>query len=141
MCIGIFKIICQLFVFFPPGSETSGHQRIFLFRDKHIFTRVFFSSLRVNDNNTGLITFLLPPRDCIPIPNYAFVPTPCSSQEEWVQPAERGAGLEWILLFAFGGGGGRAASNDMEVNKMAQVRKMVPGVSQSQCRSALEAVN
>ena len=37
--------------------------------------------------------------------------------------------------------GGRAASNDMEVNKMAQVLKMVPGVSQSQCRSALEVVN
>ena len=31
--------------------------------------------------------------------------------------------------------------NHLEVNKVAQVGKMVPGVSASQCRSALEAVN
>ena len=36
--------------------------------------------------------------------------------------------------------GGRPV-NHIEVNKIAQVGKMVPGVSASQCRSALEAVN
>lgn len=41
-------------------------------------------------------------------------------------------------------GGGSATTkpiSHLEINKMAQVGKMVPGVSASQCRVALEAVN
>jgi len=37
--------------------------------------------------------------------------------------------------------GASRPANHLEINKLAQVSKLVPGVSASQCRSALEAVN
>ena len=37
--------------------------------------------------------------------------------------------------------GGQAASNAVEINKIAQCSKMVPGMSGSEIRAALQAVN
>ena len=67
-------------------------------------------------------------------------PDPLNDQRLQMQEIERQRGTHRSRSVLPPSGATRPA-NHLEINKLAQVSKLVPGVSASQCRSALEAVN